>query len=103
MPSLVRFFDEHQAEKDRFAILAFHDASVKDFADLDAKLAPIIAKRWAGRELPFPILLDSTGETIESWGIHAFPTTVLIDPEGVLIGEASTTELEAALKQGAKR
>jgi hypothetical protein len=103
LPSLVRFFDEHRAEKDRFAILAFHDGSVRDFADLDAKLAPIIAKRWGGRELPFPILLDSTDETIESWGIHAFPTTVLVDPEGVLVGEASTTELEAALKQSAKR
>ncbi len=103
MPSLVRFFDERQDAKDRFAILAFHDASVKDFADLDAKLAPIVAKRWGGRELPFPILLDSTGETIETWGIHAFPTTVLIDPEGVLVGEASTAELEAALKQPAKR
>jgi len=99
----MRFQDEHQADKDRFAILAFHDASVKDFKELDAKLEAIVANRWNGRALPFPILLDSSGETIESWGITAFPTMVLIDPEGKLVGEASEEQLEEALKKSAAR
>ena len=93
----MRFWDKHAAERERFAILAFHDSSAKDFAELDAKLAPIVANRWNGRALPFPILLDATGETIETWGIHAFPTTVLIDPEGKLVLPGLADELEAAL------
>lgn len=37
------------------------------------------------------MLLDDTGETIETWGIQAFPTLVLIDPEGnVVKGHAET-------------
>ena len=99
LPSLMRFFDQHQSDRDRFAILAFHDASVKDFAELDAKLAPIVTGMWKGRTLPFPILLDSTGETIASWGIKGYPTTVLIDPEGNLVGEAGEEQLAAALEQ----
>lgn len=35
------------------------------------------------------MLLDDTGETIETWGIQAFPTLVLIDPQGrVVKGDA---------------
>lgn len=72
---------------------------MKDFAELDAKLAPIVAGMWGGRALPFPILLDSTGETIATWGVRGFPTTVLIDPEGNLVGEAREEHLAAALKE----
>ena len=94
---MVRFFDEHQDRKDEFAILAFHDDSVATLAELDQKLAPIVENRWKGRALPFPILLDSTGETIATWGVSGFPTTVLIDPDGNIVGEASEAELEQAL------
>jgi len=103
LPSLTRFFDEHQEAKDRFAILAFHDGSVQDFTELDLKLAPIVAKQWKGRALPFPILLDSSGETIATWGITGFPTTVLIDPEGKLVGAAGEADLEAALAKDKAR
>lgn len=44
----------------------------------------IIEKRWAGRPLPFPVLLDSTGATIKNFGIRAYPTILLIDPDGKL-------------------
>jgi AhpC/TSA family protein len=97
LPSLVRFFDAHQDRKDDFAILAFHDESAPSFEELDQKLAPIIENRWKGRPLPFPILLDSSGETIETWGIHSFPTTVLIDPEGKIVGESEPDALEEIL------
>jgi hypothetical protein len=52
---------------------------------------------WRGRDLPFPILLDATGKTIKAYGVRAFPTTILIDPEGRLVGEAGEKELEAKL------
>jgi hypothetical protein len=52
---------------------------------------------WRGRDLPFPILLDATGQTLKDYGIRAFPTTLLIDPEGKLVGEAGEKELEEKL------
>jgi hypothetical protein len=98
LPALIELYDEHRAHRDRFEILAFHDASAPTFADLDPKLKPIIASRWHGRPLPFPILLDSTGETIKNFGIRAFPTTILIDPEGHLVRTPDGAE-EALLEK----
>ena len=97
MPHLIDFYEDHKADRDKFEILAFHDAQAKNFAELDSKLEPIIKNAWSGRPLPFPILLDSTGETIETFGISAFPTMLLIDPEGRLVGEATEVELEKHL------
>ncbi len=97
LPALTRFFDEHQDQKDEFAILAFHDDRAATFAELDLKLASIVERTWKGRTLPFPILLDSTGETLKTWGIEGFPTTILIDPQGKIVGEADVEALEKAL------
>jgi hypothetical protein len=90
-------YEAHAKERDKFEIIAFHDGTVKDFPELDKKLESIKKSVWAGKDLPFPILLDSTGETIKTYDIHAFPTTILIDPEGKLVGEADESALEAKL------
>lgn len=102
--SLPRLIDFYEKEKsDRFEILAFHDATVKSFAELDEKLAEIKRKHWKGRDLPFPILLDASGETVKRYGVRAFPTTILIDPDGRLVGEASEVELRKALEKESTR
>jgi hypothetical protein len=88
LPQLIDFYEDHKADRDKFEIVAVHDPTAKDFAELDSKLEPIIKNAWRGRPLPFPILLDSTAETIETFGIRGFPTIVLIDPEGRLVGRA---------------
>ena len=97
MPGLVDLYNTHKKDRDKFEILAFHDGTVKDFEDLDKKMASPRKKFWNDRELPFPILLDATGQTIKDWGVHAFPTTLLIDPDGKLFGEAGEEELEKKL------
>jgi len=91
LPSLMEIHEEYAEHRDKFVILAFHDKQAKDFDELDAKLAPIIRDVWQGKPLPFPILLDSTGQTVEDYGIVHWPTTILIDPEGRLVrGEEGT-------------
>jgi hypothetical protein len=97
LPHLIDFYEDHQADRDQFEILAFHDATAKTFAELDPKLEPIVRNVWGGRSLPFPILMDSTGKTIEDFGVHAFPTMLLIDPEGKLVGQANEDVLEKKL------
>jgi peroxiredoxin len=94
---MIDFYEKEKS--DRFEILAFHDATVKSFEELDEKLATIKDKHWKGRALPFPILLDASGETVKQYGIHAFPTTILIDPDGHLVGEATEVELKKALEK----
>jgi hypothetical protein len=97
LPGLIDLYEAHKKDREKFEILAFHDATVKGFADLDEKMVKPRERYWGGRALPFPILLDATGQTIKDWGVHAFPTTLLIDPEGKLVGHAGEAEFEKKL------
>ncbi|HLJ93707.1 MAG TPA: TlpA disulfide reductase family protein [Gemmataceae bacterium] len=97
MPELINLYETHKEHRDQFEILAFHDATAKTFAELDPKLEGPKKTYWHGKDLPFPILLDSTGETLKTYEIRAFPTTILIDPEGKLVGESGEAELESKL------
>jgi thiol-disulfide isomerase/thioredoxin len=98
---MIDFYDEHVAARDRFEIIAFHDATARDMADVDAKTERTRKNVWRGRNLPFPILLDSPkgehGATAGAFGITSFPTTLLIDPAGKLVGEATLRDLEKVL------
>src|SRR5262249_51129553 len=101
MGGLIDLYEDHADERNKFEILAFHDGTVKDFSELDAKTAQTRKNLWQGRELPFHILLDAQkgnhGATIEAFGIRSFPTTILIDPNGKLVGEISPEILEQKL------
>jgi AhpC/TSA family len=102
LPALIEFYEKHADQRDDFEILAFHDGTVKSFAELDPKLEPLIKDPWKGKSLPFPILLDASGQTIKDWGVHAFPTTVLIDPDGHLVeggGEEMLKDRLAEMKK----
>ena len=79
------FADDHAADRDKFVILTIHDPQATNFAMLDEKLKPIVRRQWRGRSLPFPILLDTTGETVKSYGVVHWPTVVLLDPEGRVV------------------
>jgi hypothetical protein len=103
LPALIKFYEEHAAQRDDFEILAFHDGTVKSFAELDPKLEPLIKDLWQGKPLPFPILLDASGQTIKDWGVHAFPTTVLIDPDGHLVEGGSEELLKNKLAEMKKK
>ncbi len=97
MPKLIDYY-EANPDRDRYEIIAFHDKSAADFAELDEKVAKAKEKYWDGRELPFPVLLDPSGATIKQFDIHAFPTLILFDPEGRLFGKASLDTLKEALE-----
>jgi thiol-disulfide isomerase/thioredoxin len=98
---LIDFYDDHAADRDKFEVIAFHDGTVKDFAEMDAKNAETRKSLWHGRDLPFPVLLDAQngerGATVKTYGLTSFPTTILIDPEGKLVGQAAIQTLEEKL------
>ena len=101
LAELIDLYEDHAGERDKFEVLAFHDGTVKDFAEMDAKNEHTKKTLWRGRELPFPVLLDAQkgthGATVEAFGINSFPTTILIDPDGKLVGQISPGELEKKL------
>ncbi|HVC97378.1 MAG TPA: TlpA disulfide reductase family protein [Pirellulales bacterium] len=85
LPGWIDFVDNHAADGDKFVVLAIHDPQATDFTMLDEKLKPIVRRAWHGRSLPFPILLDTSGRTVEDYGVKYWPTAVLLDPEGRVV------------------
>ncbi len=97
MPELMQLHDTY---KDKgLVVIAVHDDSVESIEEMDKKLEKIKAGIWNGRDLPFLVALDGGGETqIEghvekargattaAYGIDSFPTKVLIDRSGRVIG-----------------
>lgn len=97
----MAFWDKHEADRDRFTIVAIHDQAAKSFAQMDEKLREKgILQRWGGRNLPFPVLLDPGNKTTKAYGIQFFPTVILIDPEGNLVQGGDEATLERALAGG---
>jgi thiol-disulfide isomerase/thioredoxin len=98
MPVLIGL---HERFKDHgLAIIGVHcdmDGEVDTPAKLDEKIAPLKKKIWGGKDLPFPVALttmdyiDSPKPTRASaaaqYGILGYPTTVLIDREGKVLGK----------------
>jgi hypothetical protein len=94
----MEFYAAHAEQRDQFEVLAFHDQTAKTFAELDTKLAPVIAKQWRGKSLPFPILLDATATTVRAYGIQGYPTLLLIDPDGRIVKGGNEATLAAKLR-----
>jgi len=105
LPKLMRFYEEHAAQRDQFEILSIcidFEGGLKSMADVDRALAPIVKHVWGGKTLPFPILLDPTFKTWERFGLPGLGTVVLIDPEGKLT-KGDETVLAEKLKERAAR
>jgi thiol-disulfide isomerase/thioredoxin len=103
MPDLISLYDDYHEHG--LEVIAVHDDSLADGAALDAKLSQLRDAQWHGRGLPFTVVLDggatseganrkSHGATTAAYGITGFPTSVLIDPEGNVVGEFYATSKE---------
>jgi thiol-disulfide isomerase/thioredoxin len=96
MPILIDLHDKFAGNG--VAILTVHvdnDGDVDSAARLDEKTAEIKKSLWGGRDLPFPTALSAgrttpagyTGITAGQYGILSFPTTILIDRKGKVVGQ----------------
>ena len=97
---MLKLWDEYAEVRDKWAVLAIHnpDQRAPTFEKLDAILEERgTIKKW-GRNLPFTIILDNSGQTVKTYGVQAYPTHVLIDPEGKVV-KGGERELEAKLKE----
>ena len=98
MPKLARFYEQNREHLDTFEIVAIHENGVAGqitVEELKEKMTGLEKDKWSGTPLPFPVLLDRTGETIKSWGTVGYPTTAIIDPNGFLKRGDIDTLLEA--------
>ena len=99
LPQMMQIYDDHDSERDRFVILTVHSPETKTFAELDEKVKPVVRDMWAGRMIPFPILLDGDSKLQKTFDVSHWPTTLLFDPDGKLIGEVQPDALEQKLNK----
>jgi len=93
MPSMQRL-KERMAGKP-FVILAV------DMAESEAEVRSFL-KEIKPAKIDFTILMDKSGKTIKEWKVSVFPTTFIIDAEGLLryslLGGAEWDEYDAVQK-----
>lgn len=102
LPELTKFYEEHAADRDRFEILAICNTEVEKAHTInafDALAAPIVEKVWAGKPLPFPVLVDGEGKTSGVYGIQGWPSVLLIDPQGHLVKNGDVATLAEKLRE----
>src|SRR5437870_13628603 len=94
---MIEFYNAHPELRDKFEILAIHEShSLQTFKELDEKNARNEKEIWKTK-LPFPILIDKDGRTVERYGIRGYPTIFLIDPDGKLVRGGSLELLKEKL------
>ena len=108
MPVLI---DLHEKFADKgLAIVGVHmdlDGEVDTAAKLDAKLVATKKDLWKGKDMPFSSALVSgtrvgtgderrPGGSVALYGVRGFPTTILIDREGKVVGQFHARDIKSA-------
>jgi hypothetical protein len=84
------------------------EGEVETAAKLDAKIAIFRKGIWHGKDLPFSVALTSVHRAGDAkvhegpagqYGIQSWPTTILIDPEGKVVGRFHARDVKAASEQ----
>ena len=81
MDQLFRFSKQHQEDRDKFKILTVHHRGAETIEELAEKMPPLL-KQWDRDYFPYPVVIDTTNETVQSFGVDRFPTTIFINPKG---------------------
>ena len=102
LPKLAKFYEERAAERAQFEILAIcvtdtDGATTKE--QYEKLVAPIVEKVWHGKPLPYPVLIDGEGKTLNAYGIQGVPKTLLIDPAGHLVKSGDQALLAEKLRE----
>ena len=110
--SMPVLFELHEKFADKgLAIIGIHmdgDGEVDTVAKLDAKIEGFKKTTWKGKDIPFPNALTSghrgdegggRGGTAAKYGIRSYPSTILIDREGNVVGKFNARDSKEAIAQ----
>jgi hypothetical protein len=87
----MEFHEKHPELRNKYEIVTFHGHGAKSYEELLPHLIKLEAEVWK-KPFPFPILFDQSEEALKAWGIMAYPTVVLIDPEGRIAARSGAFE-----------
>jgi thiol-disulfide isomerase/thioredoxin len=109
MPVLIELHEKY-ADKG-LAIVGVHvdkDGEVDTAAKLDDKISGFRKQLWKGKDIPFPVALASgkrfgedakRGGPPAQYGIPGFPTGILIDRDGKVVGLFQTHDIKKASEE----
>jgi len=109
MPKLMDLYDAFDSKD--LVIIAVHNDSVASIEEMEAKLQKARQTYWEGRDLPFLVALDGSDPAVEgterpredtttaAYGIRSYPTTILIDRQGNVVGEMNLFRGKEILRQ----
>ncbi len=103
---MPRWFDIYKSmpdQRDQFEILAIHSPDGQSREKIADRLMGLTRDQWNGVEPPFPLIFDTTGRTHRAYGVEAYPTTLLINPEGKLVGRITPEEFRDRLQTSGNR
>jgi thiol-disulfide isomerase/thioredoxin len=98
MPALMEIHDQFRDKPVRW--IAIHTPEHKTFEDLDGQLTKLRDSAWNKRELPFTTVLDEpvadekySGKTSQAFRVTEWPTLIVIDQQGNVVGPVARTKL----------
>ena len=108
MPDLFKIHDEFKGKD--VVIVGVHvdsNGEVTTTKQLDDKLVGYKKDIWKGRDIPFPVALtsgkllenDERGGLAKTYGIRGYPSTILIDRAGKVVGNFRARDGQAAIGQ----
>lgn len=110
LPELIKLHDEFVDQP--VTILALHDQSIQSRAAFDVKLGTVRRSSWNDRDLPFRVALDRPapdlkpddsgiggGVSARRYSVALWPTTLLIDQTGQVIGTVNPRDHGAVAAQ----
>ncbi len=91
MPELMEIAKKFQDKP--VAWLSIHTSNLKDFDEFDREVAKCEERDWNKKKLPFTAALDRpvagskyAGQTSERYGVAAWPTLIVVDRQGQVVG-----------------
>jgi thiol-disulfide isomerase/thioredoxin len=102
IPELIAFTNDHKNSSSAFRIVAIHEKSKGEnstWREFHDKTVLLQHERWHVMSLPFDVLYDESSRLTSAWGVVAFPTYALIDPDGNLVPQGNLKTLAEKLRQ----
>jgi thiol-disulfide isomerase/thioredoxin len=104
MPMLMEIYDQFREKPVQW--LSIHTSDLKAFEELDGQLAKLQDSAWNKRELPFTTVIDQpladrgySGKTSQSYGVAEWPTLIIVDQQGNVVGPVQKNKLAATISR----
>ncbi len=91
MPALIEIHDQFRDKPVEW--ITIHTPNLKTFEEFDGAVAKLRDSAWNQRDLPFTTAIDQpvtdkgfTGKTSQSYGVAEWPTLIVVDQQGKVVG-----------------